>query len=130
MAGKQGRPKRNEGVDNQGNLSKEKNELVNLQIDKVAESKLHEDATHNQETANTEAPGEKVLEVSTDPSKKTQRPRPSQSKYQTHTVNVNGKNRDISKLAYEAISKDHNIKIVLPKGSLLVEPNVKPCKDC
>ncbi len=132
MAGKQGRPKRNTGVHNQSNVSKEGNEQVNPTIDKLAESKLHEDATYDQEAVQTEAPGsEKVLEVNTDSGKKAQRPRPLRRSKITHTVIVNGTTREISELAYKAIKRDPKIDISLPKGSVLAEPSVKkPCKDC
>ncbi len=130
MARGQGRPKRNTGV--QSNVSKEKNEQVNPTINKVAESKLSEDATRDKETAETEAPGsDKVLEVNTDPGKKPRRVRPLEGRFPTFPVNVNGTDREIGRLAYQAISRDPKIIIVLPKGSVLAEPSVKkPCKDC
>ena len=73
---------------------------------------------------------EKVVEVqvSTPEAKKM---KPSEQRKVTHTVFVKGRAREMSKQAYEAVSKDPKLEVTLPKGSRLVEPNLsKPCKDC
>lgn len=130
MAKGQGRPRRKTGVQNQSNVSKEENEQASSTTGKISGETLG-DATHNQETAQTEASSEKVLEVNTDSQKKPEkRPQPSFDRFPTFLVNVNGRDRQIGKLAYEAISKSPQIEIVLPKGSVLAEPVTQPCKDC
>lgn len=77
---------------------------------------------------------EKVKEVKTEPTgevkpQQTQR-KPERINRNLHTVIVKGKERQMSRLAYEAIAKDPSLDVRLPKGSTLVEPNLQPCKDC
>lgn len=88
--------------------------------------------TSNEKTSKAEAAkGEKkVVEVKVETQNKT-RLRPSEKRKITHTVFVMGKAREMSRQAYEAVSKDPALKVELPKGSRLVEPELgTPCKDC
>ncbi len=88
-------------------------------------------STSNKETTEAEkAKGEKVVEVKVETQNKT-RLRPSEKRKITHTVFVKGKSREMSREAYEAVSKDPALNVELPKGSRLAEPELeKPCKDC
>ncbi len=75
---------------------------------------------------------EKVIEVKTEQVKKPKLPL-SERKNNTFDVFVKGKLRAISREAYEAVSKDPNLNVSLPKGSPLainLEPKDKPCIDC
>ncbi len=73
---------------------------------------------------------EKVVEVKVKTQNKT-RLKPSEKRKITHTVFVRGKEREMSREAYDAVSKDPALSVELPKGSRLVEPELdKPCKDC
>ncbi|KKL14690.1 hypothetical protein LCGC14_2513150, partial [marine sediment metagenome] len=75
---------------------------------------------------------EKVIEVKTEKVKKPKLPF-SERKNNTFDVIVKGKLRAISREAYEAVSKDPNLNVSLPKGSPLaanLEPKDKPCIDC
>lgn len=86
----------------------------------------------NEKTSEAEkAKGEeKVIEVKVS----TQKPaklRPSQQRKRTHTVFVKGRPREMSREAYEAVSRDPALNVTLPKGSRLAEPMLdKPCEDC
>ena len=98
----------------------------------------HGTSDQNQQTAKAEKTEsnkvvkEKVIEVKTE---KVQRGKMSlpERKSNSFEVFVKGKLRMISRQAYEAVSKDRQLNVSLPKGSPLavnLEPNDKPCKDC
>lgn len=104
------------------------------EIDKLKE----ENAKIKAELAKREEPAEKVVEVTTGPSKEV-KTRPSQMNKLTHTVYVAKKTgdtwgatqtREMSGQAYDAIAKDLSLRVTLPKDSRLVEPEIKGCKDC
>ena len=80
----------------------------------------------------------KIVEVKTT-GPKDAKIRPSQLRKQTHTVYVSKKRgdawgdvqtREMSEPAYNAIAKDLQLRVTLPKNSRLVEPEIKGCKDC
>jgi len=74
----------------------------------------------------------KVTEVKTAKQKTPKLPVTS-SKNNTFDVIIKGKMRPMSRQAYEAVSKDPQLKVSLPKGSPLavnLEAPKKPCKDC
>ncbi len=72
----------------------------------------------------------KVVDVKVSTNKIT-RLKPSEQNKITHTVIVKGKAREMSRKAYEAVSKDPALNVTLPKGSRLAEPMLdKPCEDC
>lgn len=43
---------------------------------------------------------------------------------------INGRPRMVNQLMIDVLYKDPKITIELPKGSPLIIPNPKPCKDC
>lgn len=107
-----------------------KTENVEVSNEKTAQNEVEvlEKPTKKEKVIEVKTPPkpDKVIEVKTP----TTRRKPSEERKITHTVNVNGRDREISRQSYEAISKDPRIKIVLPKNTRLIEPNGKPCKDC
>lgn len=75
---------------------------------------------------------EKVIEVKTKQAKKPKLSF-SERKNNSFDVIVKGKLRAMSRQAYEAVSKDPQLKVSLPKGSPLaanLEAKEKPCEDC
>ena len=75
---------------------------------------------------------EKVIEAKTKQAKKPKLSF-SERKNNSFDVIVKGKLRTMSRQAYEAVSKDPQLKVSLPKGSPLaanLEAKEKPCKDC
>ena len=75
---------------------------------------------------------EKVIEAKTKQAKKPKLSF-SERKNNSFDVIVKGKLRSMSRQAYEAVSKDPQLAVTLPKGSPLaanLEAKEKPCKDC
>lgn len=118
----QGRPKRNQD----GNQNLKTNEAA--QAEKADTEKVPEVIKEPVEVPEA-AQAEKVVEVTTPEQKTKKSRRPSEVRKKTHTVSVNGRTREITEMSYNAISRDPQIKIELPKGSALTPPS-KPCKDC
>ncbi len=125
-------------VNDQGNVSGE-NAKVSPDTNTENEEKVVEHGTSNehQQTAKAEKTEsnkvvkEKVIEVKTE--KVERRNLPSDRKNNSFEVFVKGKSRMISRQAYEAVNKDPQLNVSLPKGSPLaanLEPNDKSCKDC
>lgn len=111
MAGKQGRPRRTQ---------------QNAEINEVGKDQKTEEKASLAEKVEPE----KVIEVKTKP-KQPPKIRPSQRNRGLHEVIIKGKTRLMTKASYDAVKKDPGLNVILPKGSLLVEPNLdKPCKDC
>jgi hypothetical protein len=79
-----------------------------------------------------EATQEKVIEVKSEPTINSQKETAKKKSVNRRMfdVKVNGKWRQVTRSGFDAISKDPNKEIVLPEGSKLVEPNIKPCKNC
>ena len=121
-----GRPKTNQNAIS----SRESIQTNEKTGDKEAESQEVADLVPS-EVINQDKP-EKVIEVKTEKVKKPKLPF-SERKNNTFDVIVKGKLRAISREAYEAVSKDPNLNVSLPKGSPLaanLEPKDKPCIDC
>ena len=124
--GKQGRPKK---------------QPVNV-VETAKEKVIDKEVTEIKVTGNEDLPSiggtgstmpkEKVIEVKTGKGKKPKLPT-SERKNNTFDVIIKGKLRSMSRQAYEAVSKDPQLKVTLPKGSPLavnLEAPKKPCKDC
>ena len=123
--GKTRRPKTNQNAIS----SRESIQTNEKTGDKEAESQEVADLVPS-EVTNQNKP-EKVIEVKTEKVKKPKLP--FSERKNTFEVSVKGTSRMISREAYEAVSKDPNLNVSLPKGSPLaanLEPKDKPCIDC
>lgn len=111
---------------------------------KVEAPKPADDAGVKQENVNQEFPSvdganeaeqlvpkeDKIVEVTTKTKAKPKKLTPAQLNRKLHTVIVKGREREMTRFAYEAIAKDPSLDVKLPKGSTLTEPNLQPCVDC
>ena len=125
-------------VNDQDNISGE-NTKVSSKTNTENEEKVVEHGTsdEHQQTAKAEKTEsnkvvtEKVTEVKTE--KVQRRKLSTERKNNSFEVYVKGRSRMISRQAYEAVVKDPQLNVSLPKDSPLavsLEPNDKPCKDC
>ena len=124
----QGRPKKTENARaSNENIENPKDEKT--ESEKVSTSPTFVDIENQPSEVTVK---EKVIEVKTKQAKKPKLSF-SERKNNSFDVFVKGKLRSISRQAYEAVSKDPQLKVSLPKGSPLaanLEAKEKPCKDC
>ena len=126
-----GRPSRKEKVrasnENIETTKTEKTEKV-IEVVKEVDNELEKLKAENEKLKKSTG---KVIEVKTEQGKR-QEIR-SGKRNNVFDVYVKGKYRSMSKLAYEAVSKDPKLEVTLPKGSPLavnLEPKEKPCEGC
>ncbi len=126
----QGRPKKEspqvKEVSQETNIENEEKVVDHVTSDQ------HQQTAKAETTKSNKVVKEKVIEVKTEKVQRDKMPF-SERKSNSFEVFVKRKSRMMSRQAYEAVSKDPQLNVSLPKGSPLavkLDAKGKPCKDC